>query len=347
VLALTSNPDLLEELRALAALAGLRLDVGPGRLAGADLEPAWRRAGAVVVDAIDGRPPVAALPRRRGVAVLGEEPVPVAIWQYAVQLGADLVVGWPGERNALLAQLTTITSPVPAAAMTIGVRPACGGAGASTLAVALALAARRGNSPVALVDADPAAGGLDLLVGAEAVPGARWPELSATRGPVSGEALTGALPSFAGVMLLSGGRQQAPVGASAARPLLAALATACRTIVIDLPSRVEELSTAALAACDHVVLVVPAHVRAAAAACALADGHAGSLVVRLDPARTISPAQLAHRVGLPMVAVLPFQRGLAAATDRGELTRALRRGRVGAAARRLAASLPVPAEAGR
>ncbi len=49
-----------------------------------------------------------------------------------------------------------------------------GGAGASLFAVALAQAA----SDSLLVDVDPWAGGIDLVVGAEATPGVRWPDLA-------------------------------------------------------------------------------------------------------------------------------------------------------------------------
>ena len=50
----------------------------------------------------------------------------------------------------------------------------CGGAGASLFAVALAQAA----TDALLVDLDPWGGGIDLLVGGEATPGLRWPDLA-------------------------------------------------------------------------------------------------------------------------------------------------------------------------
>ena len=55
----------------------------------------------------------------------------------------------------------------------IGVVGGCGGAGASTFACVLAATAATGW-PAVLVDLDPVAGGIDVLLGIEAVPGARW-----------------------------------------------------------------------------------------------------------------------------------------------------------------------------
>ena len=45
-----------------------------------------------------------------------------------------------------------------------------GGVGASTFAAALATAA----APATLIDLDPVSGGIDVLLGIEDVPGARW-----------------------------------------------------------------------------------------------------------------------------------------------------------------------------
>ena len=78
-----------------------------------------------------------------------------------------------------------------------------GGAGASTLAAALAQHARDAGSRAVLVDLDPLGGGLDLMLGAETATGARWDELAGITGRVDDRVLLDALPSADGLPLLS------------------------------------------------------------------------------------------------------------------------------------------------
>src|SRR5699024_11548525 len=88
---------------------------------------------------------------------------------------------------------------------TVGVVAGCGDAGASVLACALAGRAGADHSTV-LVDADPLGGGLDLVLGAEQVPGPRWTDLSASRGQLRPSTLADALPRHDVLVLLSWGR---------------------------------------------------------------------------------------------------------------------------------------------
>src|SRR2546421_294935 len=62
-------------------------------------------------------------------------------------------------------------------ALTIGVVGGRGGAGASTLACALAVTAARSGHRTMLIDGDPLGGGLDVLLGGERAGGLRWPDL--------------------------------------------------------------------------------------------------------------------------------------------------------------------------
>ena len=75
----------------------------------------------------------------------------------------------------------------------------------------LAFVAARSGQRTALVDLDPAGGGLDLLVGAERLDGWRWPRLASARGHLGD--LGDQLPCVDGVEVLSMGR-----GVDAVRP---------------------------------------------------------------------------------------------------------------------------------
>lgn len=213
---------------------------------------------------------------------------------------------------------------------------AAGGVGASTFAALLAGRLARGRRTVTLVDLDASAGGIEVLLGVEAAEGARWPDLVGVRGPVGALELDGLLPRWGRVEVLGGDRRAGPLDTAAVRAVWDGLRATGRTVVADVPGH-------ALAAyadlvgdgrADVVVVTgqdVPG-VAAAAVACAGLGGAAGlvppvpghpgvaprpGLVLRRRRGGRIAPAQAAATLGLPLLGVLPTDRRLAGAVDRG------------------------------
>jgi secretion/DNA translocation related CpaE-like protein len=187
-----------------------------------------------------------------------------------------------------------------------------------------------------LVDADPLAGGLDLLLGAEHIRGARWTELADVRGLVDPGALAESLPAVNGLRLLSGDRggTEPPVEAMAA--LLAALRGLGSPVVVDLPHRPGAAAERAAGMCTGVVVVVLGEVRAAAAAARVAASAARCcddvrVVVRVGPRSRLRPAEVSAAVGLPLLGVLQSDPAVAAAADRGDLARGAAGGLAGVA----------------
>jgi secretion/DNA translocation related CpaE-like protein len=176
-----------------------------------------------------------------------------------------------------------------------------GGVGASTFAAALAAAAGR----AVLVDLDPVGGGLDVFLGIEQVPGARWSGLQVDGGRLEPRLLAEGLPWWRSVPVLAA---VAPPPAAAVVPLLDA-AAALGTVVLDLPRLDTPARAEALRCCSFVAILAVAEVRELAAARAvlgtlpaLATGavlRAGSLLAR-DAAR---------HLGAPLLASLPRRRG--------------------------------------
>ncbi len=157
--------------------------------------------------------------------------------------------------------------------MGIGVLGAVGGAGASVLAVALARRKASAGRAV-LIDGSPVSGGLDLLVGVEEQPGARWPDLDFARGTVQAADVLTALPAHAdGLCVLSAARSPVADTFAPTPGDTAAAATCLRSadervdVVVDLPSG--QIVRDTVEVLDHLVLVVPAEVRAVAAAAQL------------------------------------------------------------------------------
>lgn len=328
-LVVTADPDLLDDLLRLAAAAGVEPEVAADAVAA---RRSWAGA-AVVLVGDDLAPSVAAARpvRRPGVVVVGTDLDDAGIWRRALDVGAEHVVVLP-DGQAWLVDCLADAADGPAGGLVACVLGGRGGAGATAAAVALALAGRRRGLAVALVDADPLGGGIDLVLGAEEAAGLRWPDLAGTRGRVSPGTLRAALPTPQGLTVLSWDRGALPsVPVAAMTAVLDAVPRGHDLVVVDLPRHLDAAAEAALARSDVAYLVVPAEVRATAAAARVTAAAALSardlrLVVR-GPAPTGLPAAtIAESLGLPLAGEVRAEPGLAAALDRGDPPGLRRRG---------------------
>ncbi|WJZ06692.1 septum site-determining protein Ssd [Corynebacterium glaucum] len=234
--------------------------------------------------------------------------------------GAFVLPAQAADLLRALGALSLRGEPDPAAAgAVIAVVGAAGGAGVSTLAAAVS--ARAGAGSV-LVDAHPRSGGLDLLLGIEEVPGARWGEIELGEGVIARGDLLRALPST-----------DAQV----------AVLTVARTTIVDpFPLRAEDVDAAVAACasdgvtvidapvsaipprCDLAGIVVPAQLRPAAAAAAIvaqcdAAGIAHGLIVRDCAWASLNQSELERVTGSRVLARLRTCRGLARTIERGGL----------------------------
>src|SRR6478736_5469460 len=245
----------------------------------------------------------------------------------------------------------------------VGVVGARGGAGATVTAAALAAELARGGTTV-LVDTGPGPS-VDTVLGLEAHPGLRWPDLDGARGAVDPALLAGNLMRWGrcGVLPTDDVRP-GPPPPGALGDVVRALAAAHGSVVLDL-DRTAVLGAAAegggpavrdgpaeaggpagtgepagagagvgasegpavrgatlLAACRTVLVVVPRDVPAVAGARLLRDGLVGAgrrvgLVARAPAPGGLGVQEVAAAIGLPVVASLPWARGLGAAVDSG------------------------------
>ncbi len=322
-LLVTTDERLLDDLLRLCAAAGVEVDVVADAVAA---RRSWVTPPLVIVGA-DAAPHVAALgPRRReGVVLVGTDLDDASVWQRAVDLGAEHVAFLPDAESWLLERLADVTVAGKACpGRIVCVTGGRGGAGASTLATALALTGMRRGLRTILVDGDPLGCGIDLVLGGEDATGVRWPDLRDASGTVSAATLHDVLPSVDELTVLSWDRSDVlTVPAAAMEAVLGAARRANDLVVVDLPRRVDEASAVALARCDVTLIVVPAEVRAAAAAALVASAVASvagdvRVVVR-GPAPAALPADvLASSLGLPLSGSMRAEPGLAEALERGE-----------------------------
>ena len=340
-LVVSSDEDLVDDLLRLLAAAGTSAERATG---GPALRRAQRDAPLVLVgaDAV-GAGAVRSLPRRPGVVVVAAGELSPEGWAGAVEIGAERVALLPADESWLLARAAAaVRSPVDRGWL-VAVGGSCGGAGASTVATAVALSAASGAGPgVLLVDGDPWGAGLDLLLGAERDEGLRWPDLTGLRGRVGGDALLAALPEVSGVHVLASSRSSAALVPDEA--LMAAVeagrALGC-PVVVDLP-RADHGgggTAAVLAEADLAVLVVPARLRAASAARLLVDTPgspwaSAQLVVGQVPGG-LSRQEVADVVGRPVLADLGHDRSVVPRGERGEPPSVSPRSPLGSVARRV------------
>ena len=319
-LVVTSDEHLLDQLLRLAAAAGVDVDVAPD--AGAARE-SWSLASVILLDdALASEAASAGLTRRAEVIVIGRDLDDAAVWRRAVTVGADHVVFLPEAADWLIERILSGRSGA-GSAQVVTVISASGGAGASTLAAAVALrAVGRHLSPV-LVDADPGGGGIDLLLGAEQAHGVRWGDLSGTEGSVEQQVLLDALPVDDGLPFLSWSRDDdTALTAAAYDCVLSSLTRHDGLVVVDVGRAAGMLPQAAIAVTTTAVLLVPARVRAVAAATALVQRNEQLrdrmvVVVRRASSTGLDAATVAQSVALPLLGTLPHDPRSAEWEDNG------------------------------
>lgn len=319
-LIVTEDANLLDDLLRLCAAAGARPEVHhgvPERGGGWDTAP-------LVLVGDDAARRVRGAARRRGVVLVGRDQDDSGVWQRAVEIGADHVLMLPDGEQWLVDRIADAAEGVGPPALTVAVIGGRGGAGSSTLACALAVTSARQGRRTLLVDADPLGGGLDVLLGGEAVEGLRWPAFAASHGRVGGGALEESLPSLHALRVLSWDRGDCvTIAPEAVRAVLAAARRRGGAVVVDLPRRIDEGGAEALAQVDVGVLVVPAELRAVAAAGRVASAVGMVLrdlrvAVRGPYAPGLDDREVARLLGLPLLGEVPVDPGLSAAQDRGD-----------------------------
>ncbi|MBT1183875.1 septum formation initiator [Streptomyces sp. CJ_13] len=347
-LIITEDPLLLDDLLRLCAAAGAEPHVrhgvpeqsgtggtgGTGGAAGVEEVRGgvgWESAPLVLVGD-DAARRVRGAPRRDGVFLVGRELDDPLVWRRAVEIGAEEVLRLPDAESRLVDRIADVVEGAGKPALAVGVIGGSGGAGASTLACALAIRAARAGERTILIDGDPLGGGMDVLLGGEGAEGLRWPDFAGSRGRVGAGALEESLPELHALRVLSWDRgERVVVPPAAMRSVLAAARRRGGVVVVDLPRRVDEAVAEVLAQLDLVLMVVPGELRSVAAAGRVAAGvrmvaRDVRVVVRGRCPGGLDAETVAGLLGVPLAGEVPVELGLPGRVAEGEPPGAQRRG---------------------
>lgn len=340
-LVVTGDPGLLDDLLRLAAAGGTEADVAADPTAA---RPRYATAPLVVVGADQVAACVRArLPRRPGLFLTCHGDVPPWLFEMAPRVGAENVLSLPDAEPFLVDRFADRSDrPIGRILAVIGGR---GGAGASILAGGLAVTAVDAGHRTLLIDADPLGGGLDLLLGWEAVEGLRWSALTEAGGRVDPPTLLRALPHRGDLVLLTFDRDDAlAVPAEAMAATIDAARRGRDVIVADLPRRFDDAAVLALQSADRALLIVPAELRAATAAARVVEtvrAHRDDLglVVRGPAPGRLKPRDVASALGLPLVGTLRPEPAMCQAVEHGEAPASSGKGPLAVLCRRLVTDL--------
>lgn len=331
VLLVTADADLRAGVQRLAAAAGVTVDVADAHMP----PPAWRSAALVLVGAdLVATVAAAAWPGRTDLVVVDQRPgePDEALYRAALAVGARGVLVLPAA-DAQLQDLLTDAADRPIGhgpgGRVVGVVAGSGGAGATTLAAAIAERAAR-DAPCLAVDLDPWGGGLDRVLGLEAEEGLRWDGLHGVHGRVGAGALRDAVPRADGPGVLAWGppsgltvvdAQRSGPDATTVRTVLTAATRGHPLVVVDLPRSTSAGVLEAAARCDLLVVVGGRTVAAAAATHRVATvlgQHARDVaLVTRGRGRGLRPEEIAAALEVPLLAELPELRRLSEVVDLG------------------------------
>ena len=279
------------------------------------------------------------------LAVATEESV--RLLRDAVDAGAKGFFVWPADRASLVAAAGGTAHPTGAShakrATVIAVFGARGGAGSTFVATHLAAAAARRGRDAVLVDADPAFGDVSWALGVPEGSDVRTlRDLDPVRDEISEEHVRNVLWSHSsGVRALLAG----PHGAGGVEPgryrsIFEACRELCDVVVLHLPRSFEPVVAEAIEVSSRVLLVVTLDVlafRAAKRAVEVFDAERWDVVVNRVARGLVAPGDVGRVFGRAPLAVLPRDRRVPTAQDRGELVSW--RTPIGRAMNRLAATV--------
>jgi pilus assembly protein CpaE len=271
----------------------------------------------------------------------------VATLRRAIHAGAAGFFLWPAEREELAVAAARVRMPDHAEpvgrASVVAVYGARGGTGATFVATHLCAALARLRHRAVLVDMDVVFAGASAAVGVLPADGHRTiadlVPLGEEIAPRHVEDVVWRHPEGFGVLLAPGDeRAAASIRGSNYRSAVDAARRTCDVVVLHVPRGLDEVVRTGLELADRILVVLGLDVASfrdgRRAVDAVGRGDRCAFVVNRATRSEISPKDVERVFGTPAIAVIPSDRAVGAAQDRGRLVPL--RGRTGRALTRLA-----------
>jgi len=324
---LAGDPRWRDRLLQLTTNIGVRVDVAIDVVG---VRRYWERAPLILIgpDAVTDCLRFG-LPVRPGLILVLDRPQGIGSrpgrrqWDMATRIGAEAVAILPLAAPWLARRLVESAAVCPPRAPVIAVVPGNGGAGASVLAVGLAVtAACHGMRPM-LIDGDPLGGGLELMLGSwrqEPKPG--HPLASVARAWYRYPAGSTWYAEPGELTFASWDRELTAIPVTGMRNALDMGRRSSGLVIVDLPRHVDGSTAFALETADRTLLAVSADVRACAAAARVAkslEPHCREmeLVVRGSVASRLRAGDMARMLQRPLAGTMRTESGLRAAVEKG------------------------------
>ena len=336
LLLVTTDQRLMNHTKAVVDSLDFDLRVAESPLIARDL---WEGAEFVLVGSdLAGKCIENLVPRRPHLLVVhtksetGQVVAPESIserdvWRHAVALGAENVLELPTASFWLTEVLTEVAIPAPTEGIlssnVISVFAGSGGVGASTFAVNLAThAVTRGMSAV-VIDLDQFGGGIDLVFGAEEIPGTRWSDIDPGSGRISADTLAAALPRANGVAFLSQSRScLGGVSVEIVAAVIDAARRAFDLVVLDLPREHSECNELLIGQSMVTCVITRNHVRAIAASIAVSQwvGKSGGQVqfVLISDSKGLGLPDVSSTLDCQEVTEIAFMPAMTTRADEGD-----------------------------
>lgn len=318
-LLITEDSDLIDTVVRIAAARTGEVLVCAEHAA---VRGAWMQAPLVLVGADCAAEVISRELPHRGRLALVTRTDDRLVWEQAVRLRAEHVVHLPEGERWLADALADCAEGPPRNGSVIAVIGGSGGVGTSTFAANLALTAGQEGRRALLIDGDPLAGGLDLLLGMEETPGARWSAIDPGPGRLSPTQLDAALPHIGAVAVVSADSARA-TEAHVAASVIDAGRRGFDTVVIDAPQAGDATIGTWVALSDRVIVVAGAHVRGAAATARVLQRLAGlgvhPEVVIAERAKGVPADEVASALGITARATVPFIPSMPSRADEGDV----------------------------
>lgn len=336
LLLVTTDLRLINNTKTLVDSLGFDVRVAESPLIARDL---WEGAAFVLVGSdLAGKCLENLVPRRSrlivvhtksetGLGIAPESDSERNIWRHAVALGAENVLELPTANFWLTEVLSEVAIPGPVERISstnvISVVAGSGGVGSSTFAAILATeAVTRGMSAV-VIDLDQFGGGIDLILGAEEIPGTRWCDIDPGSGRISADTLAAALPRANGVAFLSQSRScTGDLSVETVAAVIDAARRAFDLVVLDLPREHSECNQLLIGQSVVTCVITRNHVRSIAASIAVSQwgGKFGSNVhfVLISDSKGLSLPDVSAALGCQDLTEIAFMPAMTTRADEGD-----------------------------